>query len=201
MDLQNTTRREKRQTFFIAIALAAAVMILAAPVVQASIQKVQIANTPLPVKVTNPTTKTTSKIKDSAGHAIHSEPVPDMGLTGVPGSAGAQDVRIYAGGTGLLGAGDCSTDTSTGPSNVVVVPGNRVITAFIMTGNGEVDLTSAATGPVVLSRFVTDAGTPNYALSLPNGLGTTAPLTFTGVDDGAPNCQYVVLGEHLHPGA
>jgi hypothetical protein len=198
MDLQNTTRREKRQTFFIAIALAAAVMILAAPMVQAAINRVVVTNTPLPVKVKGVAqTKGVSKIRDSAGHAINSEVIPDMGVTQVPGSPGAQDVRIYAGGTGLLGIGDCSTDTTTGPSNVLDIPGNKVITAFIMTGTGEVKLTSDATGPLVLSNFVTDANTPEYSLSLPNGLGTTVPLHFTGTPTTA--CHFVVLGEDLNP--
>jgi hypothetical protein len=203
MELQDTTRREKRQTFFVAIALAAAVMLLAAPVVQAAIQKVQVTNT-VPVKVKGQpiAVKGTvnSKIKDSTGDAINSEVIGPMGLTGVPGSDGAMDVRIYAGGTGVLGVGDCTAAAAAGtdPSNVVTVPGNRVVTALIITGVGEVQLTSAATGAIVLNRFNVDAGTPNYSLSLPNGLGTTAPLTFTGQDDGGANCQYTVLGEDLH---
>lgn len=207
MDLQQSSGREKRQTFFVAIALAAAVMLLAAPVVQAAVQKVFVTNT-VPVKVKGQpiAVKGTvnSKIKDSTGGAINSEVVPDMGITGVPGSDGALDVRVYAGGTGLLGVGDCTAAAAAGtdPLNTLTVPGNRVVTAFIMTGEGEVDLTSAVAGSIVLNRFKTDPTVmPNYALSLPNGLGTTAPLTFTGVDDGGANCQWVVLGEHLHPGA
>jgi hypothetical protein len=198
MELKDTTRRDKRQSFLVALALAGAVMLIAAPVVQAAIQRVKVTNT-VGVKGT-----VTSKIKDTGGGRVNSEPVPDMGITSVPGSSGALDVRVYAGGTGVLGVGDCSTDTTTGPSNVVTVPGNRVVTAFIQTGEGEVDLTSSAVGNglVKLNRFITSPTVqPNFALSLPNGLGTTAPLVFTGVDDGLPNCQFVVLGEKLHPGA
>ena len=188
MDLMDTTRREKRQSFFVAIALASVVMLIGAPVVQAAVQAVRVTNTP------------SVKIKDTGGGKVNSEPVPDMGLTAVPGSAGAMDVRVYAGGTGVLGVGDCSAAAGTGAANVVEVPGNRVITAFIMTGTGTVTLTSDAVGGGVLplNRFVTDAGTPNYSLSLPNGLGTTAPLKFTGTD--GTTCQFTVLGEHLHPG-
>lgn len=190
MDLGKSTRREKRQSFFVAIALAAVVMLVAAPVVQAAIQRVRVTNTV--------TTKGQTKIKDSTGDAVNSEVVPPMGITSVPGSDGAMDVRVYAGGTGVLGVGDCSA--TGGAPNVVEVPGNRVITAFIMTGAGAVTLTSDAVGGGVLplNRFVTDANTPNFALSLPNGLGTTAPLKFTGTD--GTTCQFTVLGEHLHPG-
>ncbi|MEA2498471.1 MAG: hypothetical protein QOH26_876 [Actinomycetota bacterium] len=188
MDLMETTRSEKRQSFLVAIALAAVVMLIAAPVVQAAVSAVRVTNTPA------------VKIKDSGGGKVNSEPVPDMGLTAVPGSDGALDVRVYAGGTGVLGVGDCSAAANTGALNVVTVPGNRVITAFIMTGTGTVTLTSEAVGGglLPLNRFVTDASTPNFALSLPNGLGTTAPLIFTGTD--GTSCQYTVLGEHLHPG-
>jgi hypothetical protein len=188
VDLYESTRREKRQSFFVAIALAAAVMILAAPVVQAAVQSVKVANTP------------SVKLKDTAGGRINSEPVGPMGITGVTGSSGAVDVRVYAGGTGVLGLGDCSTTDADGFTNVVAVPGGKVVTAFILTGTGTVTMTSEAltqNQPVPLSKFHVDSANPNFALTLPEGLGTTAPLTFTA-NAGAPgDCSFVVLGQDL----
>ena len=186
MDLEGANGRDKRRTFLTAIAIAFAVFILAAPVVQAAVQKVKLAGG-----------STTAKIEDSSGGTIESKAIPAMGLFQAPGSDGAVATRNYPGGGGVLGVGDCtaSTDPAQGPlPNVVTIPGGKVVTALIMTGTGTVQITSDAVGQgqVPVANFKTDAGTPNLSVALGTGLSTTVPLKFTGVDGSA--CNFVVLG-------
>src|SRR5687767_3586448 len=100
MDHLDVSRRDKRQTFFAAIGIALAVFVLGAPVVEAAISRVKLAGG-----------TATAKVKDSSGDVVESEAIPAMGLTQAEGTDGAIAVRNFAGGGGLLGAGDCTAST------------------------------------------------------------------------------------------
>lgn len=185
MDLYAASGREKRRTFFAAIAISLMAMLVAAPVVEAAVQAVKVKN---PVKV-----------KDSNGDVIESEPIADMGLLAAEGSDGALAVRNYAGGGGFLGAADCTTTTEDGLPNAVEVS-NVIVTAIILTGtDAKVTVTSAAIGggQLPLLRFRANANNPNEFVGLGNGLTATAPLTFTCAADagGDGNGNIVVLGQ------
>lgn len=189
MDLLAVSGREKRQTFFSAIAIALAVFIVGAPVVEAAVSRVKLAGG-----------TATAKIKDSNGDSVESAAIPDMGLTDAPGTSGAIAVRNFAGGGGLLGAGDCtaSTEPAQGPlPNTVTLGGGNIVTGIIITGTGTVRITTDALGPIPLANFVVNAEHPNEFVGLGNGLTTTTPLHFTGIDGTA--CNFVILGQG--PGA
>lgn len=189
MDLLAVSGREKRQTFFSAIAIALAVFIVGAPVVEAAVSRVKLAGG-----------TATAKIKDSNGDSVESAAIPNMGLTDAPGTSGAVAVRNFAGGGGLLGAGDCtaSTEPAQGPlPNTVTLGGGNIVTGIIITGTGTVRITTDALGPVPLANFVVNAEHPNEFVGLGNGLTTTTPLHFTGIDGTA--CNFVILGQG--PGA
>lgn len=191
MELLEVSGREKRQTFLSAIALALAVFILGAPVVEAAVSRVKLAGG-----------TATAKIKDSGGATIESEPIARMGLTQSEGTDGAIAVRNFAGGGGLLGAGDCtaSTEPAQGPlPNAVTLSGGHVVTGIIITGTGTVRITTQAvgSGQVPLANFVVNAQHPNEFVGLGNGLSITTPLTFTGIDGTA--CNFVIVGQG--PGA
>ena len=189
MNLLDVSRREKRQTFLSAIAIALGVFVIGAPVVEAAISRVKLAGG-----------TATAKVKDSAGGTIESAAIPAMGLTDAPGTNGAVAVRNFAGGGGLLGACDCtaSTEPAQGPlPNVVTLGGGRIVTGIIITGTGTVRVTTDALGPIPLANFVVNAQNPNEFIGLGNGLTTTTPLHFTGVDGTA--CNFVILGQG--PGA
>ena len=185
MDLLQVTGREKRQTFLSAIAIALAVFVIGAPVVEAAISRVKLAGG-----------TATAKVKDSNGGTIESEAIANMGLTQAEATTGAIAVRNFAGGGGLLGAGDCtaSTEPAQGPlSNVVTLSGGHVVTAIIITGTGTVRITTDALGPIPLANFVVNAENPNEFIGLGNGLTVTTPLHFTGIDGTA--CNFVILGQ------
>ncbi|HEX2294492.1 MAG TPA: hypothetical protein VHN37_04205 [Actinomycetota bacterium] len=189
MDLVEVSRREKRQTFFAALAIGLVVFMVGAPVVEAQINRVRLAGG-----------TATAKIKDSTGGAVDSERIPDMGLTDAAGSSGAIAVRNFAGGGGLLGAGDCtaSTEPAQGPlPNTVTLDGGHVVTGIIITGTGTVRITTDALGPIPLANLTVNAENPNEFVGLGNGLTVTTPLHFTGVDGTA--CNFVILGQG--PGA
>jgi hypothetical protein len=175
VDLFETSKREKRQTFMVAIFVALAAMVLQPVVAQA---------------VTRVRGTVTAKVKDTAGGRINSTNIPAQGLTDVPGSSGALDVRKFAGGAGLLGVADCD-----GPlPGSIAVSGNHVVTDMLMTGqDGTLSITSTAVGggAVPLLVVTSDAATPNVIADLSTGLGVTAPLTFTAT---GTDCQVVVLG-------
>ena len=184
MDPFETTRREKRQTFITAIVLALAVSFIAAPVVEAAVQRVRGT--------------VTAKVKDTNGSAVESEAIGPMGILEAEGSEGALAVRNYAGGGGFLGAGDCTPGggTATDPLSNVVTVSNAIVTGIIITGEGTVTVTSQAvlSGQVPLARFTVDQQQhPNEFVGLGNGLTATAPLTFTGTGGGT--CNYVILGQ------
>jgi len=172
------SKREKRFTFLAAIGLAMVVFLISAPIAEAVHHAVRVKGN---VKV---------KVKDTNGGTINSEAIPVQGLTDVPGSAGAVDVRNFAGGAGLLGIADCA-----GPlGDVIEVGGGAIVTDLLLTGtDGTVAITSSAVGggavPVLNVRVTADA--PNVVADLSNGLGVTAPLTFTPT---GTDCNFVVLG-------
>ena len=179
--------RGDRQLFFSVVALAVAVFISGAPVVEAAVQKVELAGG-----------QATAKIKSTDGGVIESKPVGGLGLFDGQGSPGALDVRNFPGGVGILGAGDCTASTEPGQGplpNVLTIPQGRVITDLIVTGTGTVRVTSAAigSGTVPLANFVVNAEAPNTAVSFASGLkASQTTITFTGIDGTA--CNFLVLG-------
>lgn len=184
-NLIEVSAREKRQTFLSAIAIAMAVFVLGAPVVEAAVSRVKLAGG-----------TATAKVKDSNGDSIESQEIEDMGLTDAPGSTGAVAVRNFAGGGGLLGAGDCtaSTEPAQGPlPNTVTLGGGNIVTGIIITGTGTVRVTTDALGPIPLANFTVNAENPNEFVGLGNGLTTTTPLHFTGIDGTA--CNFVIIGQ------
>ncbi|MDQ3957719.1 MAG: hypothetical protein M3273_05285 [Actinomycetota bacterium] len=186
MYLDDVTPREKRQTFFVAVAIGLALFMVSAPVVEAAISRVKLAGG-----------TATSKIKDSDGSNVESEVVGPMGFLQADGSDGALAVRTFGGGGGLLGAGDCtaSTEPAQGPlKNTVTLGNGAVLTGIIITGTGTVRMTSAALNSnLPLANFTVNADHPNEVVDLGNGLTLTAPMTLTGIDGTA--CNFVALGQ------
>ena len=181
------SRRENRQTLLSALAIALALFVVAPPVVEAAISRVKLAGG-----------TATSKIKDSGGGTIESEPISRMGLMGADGSNGAIAVRNFAGGGGLLGAGDCtaSTDPAQGPlANTVTLSGGDIVTGIVVTGTGTVRITSLALGnnQMPLANFTVNAENPNEYVGFTNGLSVTSPMTFTGIDGTA--CNFMIIGQ------
>jgi hypothetical protein len=174
LDLLEVSRREKRQTFTIAIILAMVVFLVGAPVVQAAVTRI----------------KGTVKVKDTGGGRIDASAIPDQGLTDVPGSSGALDVQNFPGGVGLLGVADCA-----GPlPGAITLGGGQVVTNLLMTGSDgtlSISSTAVAGGALSLLDAKVTANEPNVIADLSNGLGVTAPLTFTAT---GTDCKVVVLG-------
>lgn len=170
----------------VAVLLLVALLALGGPAVEAARQKVVLAGG-----------STTAKIKDSNGTAIESLRIPKSGLFKASGSGGAIAVREFAGGAGLLGAGDCtaSTEPAQGPlPNVIDLGGRAIITGVLVTGTGTVRMTSSGigSGQVPLANIVVNAQHPNEFLSLEGGFRLSTPVRFTGVDGTA--CNFVVFG-------
>lgn len=187
MEKIQVSGRDKRHTFFAAIGIALTVFIVGAPVVEAAISRVKLAGG-----------TANAKIKASNGSAIESESIGPMGLLQAEGSDGAIAVRNYAGGGGILGAGDCtaSTEPAQGPlKNTVNISGGDIVTGVIVTGTGTVRVTSAALGnhQLPLANFTVNAENPNEFVGLGTGLTLTSQLRFTGIDGTA--CNFVVLGQ------
>ena len=182
MDLFQSSKREGRQTFVLALVLAVAVTVLAAPVVEAAVT----------------TIKGTVKVKDSNGSAIESEVINEAGAAGLEagGSSGAIAVRTFGGGNTFGGAADCTTPPSaTDPlDNNIVVSGGNIITGIIMTGedmNVRVTADAVGGGALPLLNFQTTAQNPNTMIALGNGLIATDNITFT-CTEGTGNFVVVV---------
>ncbi|MGH2808773.1 MAG: hypothetical protein ACRDKT_16025 [Actinomycetota bacterium] len=162
LDQFETSRREKRQAFMLAVALATVMMIIAAPVVEAAVTRIRGT--------------VTAKIKDSAGGTIDADQV--LGGAGQSAlSAGALDVRTHAGGGGLVTNGDCDGDETDGRSSVKEVQASpdTIITALILAGDGVTLGVSApgleavtGAGPVI--ELETTVTNPTVTLALGNGL-------------------------------
>jgi hypothetical protein len=181
VDLMEVSRRDKFRALCAALGIALVAVLVAPPVVQAATQAVKVKNA--------------VKTKATNGNTIASDAIADMGITDVPGTNGAVSVKTFAGGQGVLGLGDCAADATHPLPETVTIPGQHTISALIITGDdGAVTLTSAAIGnnQVPLSIFKVTASNPNETLALGNGLGVTAPLTFSG---SGTDCRFVILGQ------
>lgn len=169
MDLLDSGKRERRSAFVMALVLAIAVSVLAAPVVEAAVTTIKGT--------------VTAKVKDSTGDAIESEVIQPGGVFSTGGSSGAIAVRTFGGGNAFMGAGDCTTPpTQTDPlDNKVVVPGGNLVTGIIMTGEMTVRVTSLAVGAgqLPLLNFKTTAENPNAFIGLGNGLELDDDLILT----------------------
>ena len=182
-DLFDSSKKERRQSFVLALVVAVALSILAAPVVEAAVT----------------TIKGTVKVKDSTGDGIESEATGTLGILQAEGSTGAVAVRNFAGGGGLLGAADCSAATAL-PDTVSISEG--IVTGLIMTGsNASWAVSSEAVDTLFgvpegadfpVANFTTDADTPNEFVGLGNGLTVTSPLKFKCTGN---NGNLVVLGQ------
>lgn len=182
MDLLDSGKRERRSAFVMALVLAIAVSVLAAPVVEAAVTKIKGT--------------VTAKVKDSTGDTIESEVVGPGGLFQTGGSTGAIAVRTFAGGNAFMGAGDCtSPPTATDPlDNKVTVDGGNIVTGIIMTGDMTVTVTSLAVGQgqLPLLNLQTTAQSPNEFIGLGNGLELDDDLILTCTQgDG----NFVVVGQ------
>lgn len=190
MDLMESARRERRSTWVVLIAVAAAIALLAPVAVEAATQKI----------------KGTVKVKDTSGDDINSAKVPGMGLFDANGSSGALDVSVYAGGGGLLGTGDCTDDDVTSRPNTttVEVSNNTIITGILLAGpDAELAVEAPSLAPIIgpgpVIKFRTTATNQNFTAALPTGLTVTPSelvFTCTAVGGGDPgNGNYVILGQ------
>jgi len=174
VDLLEASRREKRQTFTTAMILALVVFLIGAPVVEAAVTRI----------------RGNVNVKDTGGGRIDASAIPAQGLTDVRGSSGALDVQNFPGGVGLLGVADCA-----GPlPGSITLGGGQVVTNLLMTGSDgtlSISSTAVAGGAISLLDAKVTASEPNVIADLSNGLGVTAPLTFTA---SGTDCKVVVLG-------
>ena len=168
MDLFDSAKRERRQSFVVALVLAIAVSVLAAPVVEAAVTRI----------------KGTVNVKDTNGSAVEAEAIAPGGAFQTGGSSGAIAVRTFAGGNAFAGAADCTaTPTPTDPlTNSISVEGGNIVTGIIATGsNMNIRVTSQAVGAgqLPLLNFQTTAENPNVFIGLGNGLELDDQLTLT----------------------
>ena len=187
MDVLDSGKRERRQSFVLALVLALVVSILAAPVVEAAVTRI----------------KGTVNVKDSSGDAIDAAATGALGLFQAEGSSGAVAVRNFAGGGGFLGAADCNAatalpDTITLPSNNI----GKIVTAVIVTGSDASAAISSeqvdtlfgvpASADFPVANITTTAENQTQSLALGNGLTLTAPLKLkcNGTDG-----NIIVLGQ------
>jgi hypothetical protein len=185
VDAFETSRREKRSAFMMALVLATGIMVISAPVVEAAVTRI----------------RGTVNVKDSTGDAVESEPIGQSGLPApTGGSQGAIAVRTFGGGNSFLGAADCDAAGVGGPTdifgNVLNVPGGNLVTGLIITGEANIVATSEAIGggAIPLLTFQTTQQNPGYTLALSNGLELTDNLilTCTGGDG-----QFVAIGQDI----
>lgn len=186
MDLLDSGKRERRQSFILALVAAIAISVLLAPTVEAAIQRVKVRGA--------------VKVKDTTGDSIESEKIDQAGLPGpTGGSSGAIAVRTFGGGNQFLGAADCdAADPAAGDvfGNTLNVPGGHLVTGVIITGEAEVVVTSQAIGDgqIPLLTFQTTAQNPNEVLTLDNGLELTDNLRLTCT---AGDAQFVAIGQDI----
>jgi hypothetical protein len=197
VDLFEPTRRDTRKAWLSAIALCVVATFVAQPAIAQAVQNVRV--------------KGAVKVKDSTGVNIESEGVGSgagntLGLLGAEGSGGAVATRVFAGGTGLMGTGDCD-DNNAPPDrpNVVTVDAgaDTIITAIIITGtDASVAVTAPDLNPLIgpgpVANFRADATTPNVFVGLGTGL-TVSPselvFTCTAIGGGAGEGDFVILGQ------
>jgi hypothetical protein len=183
VDVFESSRREKRSAFMMALVLATVIMVAAAPVVEAQVRRI----------------RGTVNVKDTNGDVIESEAIGQSGLPApTGGSQGALAVRTFGGGNSFLGAADC--DPPEAPAdpfgNVLSVAGGQLVTGVIITGEATINVTSEAIGggQISLLTFRTDAANPNMVLALDNGLELTDNLIMTCT---AGSGQFVAIGQDV----
>jgi len=185
VDELGVARRDSRQTWVIAIVAIAVLFVAGMPAVQAAVQKVRVQGK--------------AKVADSGGGNIDAKNLGSLGLLDAPGSNGAVAVRNFAGGGGLLGAGDCDAGTPGRPASVLIEASqNTIITAIIITGSDATvgvrapDL-DPLLGPGPVVTFRVDATQSNLFVGLGNGLNVfPSELVF---DCTGTNGQFVILGQ------
>lgn len=193
MDLVTASARDKRQGWMAAIALSLVATFVAQPAIAAAVQAVKVQG-----KV---------KVADTDGDSIESETIDSLGLLGAEGAPeGAIKTQMFAGGTGLLGTGDCDTNAPpTDRPNTVTVPAaeDTIITGIIITGtDAKVTVTAPDLDPIIgpfpVANFRADANTPNVFVGLGTGL-TVSPselvFTCTGLAGGGGEGDFVILGQ------
>lgn len=208
--------RDRTRMFVGAIALVLVASVVSGPVASAAttvIAKIK-STTGATIKASGGAVHTkqqgavTAKLRDSGSGAVEASSVNFNNAPfppSVANSTGAIDVKTYAGGGALMGAGNCTATPADGP-NVVEVPANTHITGIIMTqgttgGSGQVNVQSALpdlAGLRLLRLRVSDAA-PNAFVGLGNGITITDDLVFTGhaADDEATDgdCRFVIVGQ------
>ena len=188
MDLLDSGKRERRQTFALTLVFALVLTWILAPVVEAQVQRI----------------KGTVNVKDSNGSTVDSAATGALGLFQAPGSDGAVAVRNFAGGGGFLGAADCTSatalpDTITLPTSTGV---GRIVTAIIVTGTDASAAISSeqvdalfgvpANADFPVSNITTTTQNQTQSLALGNGLTLTAPLK---IKCNGTNGNIIVLGQ------
>lgn len=178
-----------RRRFLSAVVLVLLVGVLAPPVVNAAAKAISVKKVKQPVKVV-----------DTKGGEIESTAIPPLGTSQGEGSSGALAVRTFAGGGGLIGAGNCGP----GPNTLTVTANpDRKLTALIVTGsNAQINVAVGAPLNIPsITTLRTDATNENVFIGLGNGLTVTpAPLTFSCDSPFEPgsssgDTQFVVLGQ------
>ena len=178
-------KRERRQSFVIALVLAISISVLAAPVVEAAVTRI----------------KGTVNVKDTTGDGIESEAISQAGQPApTGGSSGALAVRTFGGGNQFLGAADCDPPGTGGPTDVfgptLTVPGGQMVNAVIVTGTAKVVVRSQAVGSGQIPLLTLEATSQNpvVTLALDNGLELTDNLIMTCT---AGTGQYAAIGQDV----
>ena len=186
MDLLESVRRDRRQTWIAVIALGLIVTLVAQPAIAAAVQAVRV--------------KGAVKVKDSTGDNLESEAIASLGLLGAEGAPdGALKVQNFAGGGGLLGAGECDGTNPARPATVTVPAGaDTIVTAIIVTGAGtSVSVSAPDLDPLIgagpVATFETTAGSPQVFVGLGNGL-TVSPSELVFACAGGTG-EFVILGQ------
>ncbi len=105
---------------------------------------------------------------------------------------------IFAGGNQFLGAADC--DPPAPPADpfgtTLTIPGGHHVTALLITGEANIQVTSAAIGggQLPLLNFQTTQQNPNEVLSLDNGLELTDNLILTCTSGTG---QFAAIGQDI----
>lgn len=180
-------KRERRQSFVVALVLALAVSVLAAPVVEAAVTKIKGT--------------VTAKVKDTNGDGIESEAINEAGSPApTGGSSGALAVRTFAGGNQFLGAADCDPPGTGGPTDIfgdtLTVPGGHHVTAVIVTGTASVEVRADAVGggAIPLLTLEATAENPTSVLALDNGLELTDNLILQCTSGAG---QFAAIGQDI----
>jgi hypothetical protein len=187
LDLVHSEKRERRQSFVVALAVAVGLSVLLAPVVEAAVTKVKGT--------------VTAKVKDTNGDGIESEVIEDAGAPApTGGSTGALAVRTFAGGNQFLGAADCDPPGTGGPTDIfgdtLTVPGGHHVTAVIVTGTASVQVRAQAVGSgnIPLLTLAATADNPVVTLALDNGLELTDNLILQCTSGSG---QFAAIGQDI----